>query len=261
MALHKDRVVIKVGTSTLTYSTGHLNIRRMEALVKVISDLKNSGLEIVLVTSGAIGVGVSKLGLSTRPSDIPTKQAAASIGQCELMYMYDKEFNKYNHIVSQVLLTRYTIDDPKAHKNATNTLDRLLQLGVIPIINENDTVSTDEIEFGDNDTLSAIVANLIHAKKLIILSDIDGLYTDNPRKNKDAKLINVVEEIDEYIYSIAGGAGSSLGTGGMSTKIHAAEIMMIEGGDMHIINGEDPYLLYDVLEGKQVGTLFKGKEK
>lgn len=261
MALHKNRYVIKVGTSTLTYSTGHLNIRRIEALVKVISDLKNSGLEIVLVTSGAIGVGVSKLGLSTRPSDIPTKQAAASIGQCELMYMYDKNFGEYNHTVSQVLLTRYTIDDEKSHKNAKNTLERLLELGVIPIINENDTVSTDEIEFGDNDTLSAIVANLIQAKKLIIMSDIDGLYTENPRKNPQAQLIPVVEEIDEYIYSIAGGAGSDLGTGGMSTKIHAAEIMMIDGGDMYIINGDDPYLLYDVIEGKQVGTLFKGREQ
>ena len=258
MGLHKNRVVIKVGTSTLTYKTGHLNIRRIENLVKVISDLKNSGVEIVLVTSGAIGVGVSKIGLSQKPTDIPTKQAAASIGQCELMYMYDMQFNKYNHVVSQVLLTRYTVEDEKSHTNATNTLNRLLELGVIPIINENDTVSTDEIEFGDNDTLSAIVAGLVQAEKLIILSDIDGLYTANPQKDPDAKLIPLVEEINDYIRSIAGGAGSALGTGGMTTKIHAAELMMKNGGDMHIINGDDPYLLYDVMDGKQVGTLFKG---
>ena len=258
MGLHKNRVVIKVGTSTLTYKTGHLNIRRIENLVKVISDLKNSGVEIVLVTSGAIGVGVSKIGLSQKPTDIPTKQAAASIGQCELMYMYDMQFNKYNHVVSQVLLTRYTVEDEKSHTNATNTLNRLLELGVIPIINENDTVSTDEIEFGDNDTLSAIVAGLVQAEKLIILSDIDGLYTANPQKDPDAKLIPLVEEINDYIRSIAGGAGSALGTGGMTTKIHAAERMMKNGGDMHIINGDDPYLLYDVMDGKQVGTLFKG---
>ncbi|MBQ1235126.1 MAG: glutamate 5-kinase, partial [Oscillospiraceae bacterium] len=236
MGLHKNRVVIKVGTSTLTYKTGHLNIRRIENLVKVISDLKNSGVEIVLVTSGAIGVGVSKIGLSQKPTDIPTKQAAASIGQCELMYMYDMQFNKYNHVVSQVLLTRYTVEDEKSHTNATNTLNRLLELGVIPIINENDTVSTDEIEFGDNDTLSAIVAGLVQAEKLIILSDIDGLYTANPQKDPDAKLIPLVEEINDYIRSIAGGAGSALGTGGMTTKIHAAERMMKNGGDMHIIN-------------------------
>lgn len=258
MGLHKNRVVIKVGTSTLTYKTGHLNIRRIENLVKVISDLKNSGVEIVLVTSGAIGVGVSKIGLSQKPTDIPTKQAAASIGQCELMYMYDMQFNKYNHVVSQVLLTRYTVEDEKSHTNATNTLNRLLELGVIPIINENDTVSTDEIEFGDNDTLSAIVAGLVQAEKLIILSDIDGLYTANPQKDPNAKLIPLVEEINDYIRSIAGGAGSALGTGGMTTKIHAAERMMKNGGDMHIINGDDPYLLYDVMDGKQVGTLFKG---
>ena len=258
MVLHKNRVVIKVGTSTLTYKTGHLNIRRIENLVKVISDLKNSGVEIVLVTSGAIGVGVSKIGLSQKPTDIPTKQAAASIGQCELMYMYDMQFNKYNHVVSQVLLTRYNVEDEKSHTNATNTLNRLLELGVIPIINENDTVSTDEIEFGDNDTLSAIVAGLVQAEKLIILSDIDGLYTANPQKDPDAKLIPLVEEINDYIHSIAGGAGSALGTGGMTTKIHAAEMMMQNGGDMHIINGDDPYLLYDVMDGKQVGTLFKG---
>lgn len=258
MGLHKNRVVIKVGTSTLTYKTGHLNIRRIENLVKVISDLKNSGVEIVLVTSGAIGVGVSKIGLSQKPTDIPTKQAAASIGQCELMYMYDMQFNKYNHVVSQVLLTRYTVEDEKSHTNATNTLNRLLELGVIPIINENDTVSTDEIEFGDNDTLSAIVAGLVQAEKLIILSDIDGLYTTNPQKDPNAKLIPLVEEINDYIRSIAGGAGSALGTGGMTTKIHAAELMMQNGGDMHIINGDDPYLLYDVMGGKQVGTLFKG---
>lgn len=258
MGLYKNRVVIKVGTSTLTYKTGHLNIRRIENLVKVISDLKNSGVEIVLVTSGAIGVGVSKIGLSQKPTDIPTKQAAASIGQCELMYMYDMQFNKYNHVVSQVLLTRYTVEDEKSHTNATNTLNRLLELGVIPIINENDTVSTDEIEFGDNDTLSAIVAGLVQAEKLIILSDIDGLYTANPQKDPNAKLIPLVEEINDYIRSIAGGAGSALGTGGMTTKIHAAERMMKNGGDMHILNGDDPYLLYDVMDGKQVGTLFKG---
>ena len=259
MGLHKNRVVIKVGTSTLTYKTGHLNIRRIENLVKVISDLKNSGVEIVLVTSGAIGVGVSKIGLSQKPTDIPTKQAAASIGQCELMYMYDMQFNKYNHVVSQVLLTRYTVEDEKSHTNATNTLNRLLELGVIPIINENDTVSTDEIEFGDNDTLSAIVAGLVQAEKLIILSDIDGLYTANPQKDPDAKLISEVREITDEIIALGGGAGSSLGTGGMQTKIRAASTCMAEGIDMVITDGNDPEAMYDIAEGTSVGTRFFGK--
>ncbi len=254
------RVVVKVGTSTLTYDTGLINIRRLERLVEVLSDLKNSGKEIVLVTSGAIGVGKGKLRLKERPATTPERQAAAAVGQCELMYLYDQSFTRYNHIVGQMLLTRDVTENPILRRNAVNTFEQLFEMGVIPIVNENDSVATDELEgenFGDNDTLSAVVATLVQADVLVLLSDIDGLYTSDPRKDPTAALIPVVETIDDYIRSIASGVGSNRGTGGMVTKIHAAQIATAAGIDMAIINGEKPELLYDLFEGKSVGTVFK----
>lgn len=256
----KKRIVFKVGTSTLTYENGHLNIRRIELLCKVLCDLKNQGKEIILVSSGAIGVGVGKLGLKQKPHDIPTKQAAAAVGQSELMYLYDKQFSEYGHIASQVLLTRDIIEDRDRKINVCNTMNRLLELGSIPIVNENDTVSVEEIEFGDNDTLSAIVATLVNADALIILSDIDGLYDSDPKTNKNAKLIEEVTEIDDKIMSIAGGSGSNRGTGGMITKLEAAKITMNNGIDMVIINGERPYKLYDIFDGISIGTRFISKK-
>lgn len=251
------RVVIKVGTSTLTHKTGMLNFRRIEQLVQIIADLKNSGKEIVLVTSGAIGVGVGKLGLSQKPDDMPTKQACAALGQSELMYIYDKYFSDYNQNAAQVLLTRDIIEDKKRKINVTNTLQRLLELSVIPIVNENDTVSVEEIEFGDNDTLSAIVADLVKADLLVILSDIHGLYDKDPHKNEDAVLIDHVTEISDDIRALAGGKGSALGTGGMVTKIHAAEYCMNAGFPMLILNGSDLKQLYCWYDGEKVGTLFR----
>lgn len=250
------RIVVKVGTSTLTHANGMINIRRIETLVKVLSDIKNSGKEVVLVTSGAIGVGVGKLGLKEKPKDMPSKQACAAIGQCELMYIYDKYFSEYNHIVSQVLLTLDIVEVPHRKSNVINTFERLIEYGAIPIVNENDTVSVEEIVIGDNDTLSALVATLVHADALVILSDIDGLYSSDPHKNPDAKLIPVVEKIDESIIKLAGGSGSSLGTGGMATKIQAGMIAAENGIVMAIINGCNPNLLYDLMEDKSVGTLF-----
>ena len=253
------RLVIKVGTSTLAHHTGKLNIKRVEELCKVISDLKNAGHEIVLVSSGAIGMGVGKLNLSCRPQDMPTKQAAAAVGQCELMYTYDKLFSEYNHTVAQILITGDDIENNKRCTHFTDTMERLLQLGALPVINENDTVATAEIAVGDNDTLAAVVAVNIGADKLILLTDIDGLYSADPKKDKSAKLISEVDRIDDVIRSLAGGAGSSLGTGGMATKIHAAEICTSNGVDMIIANGSDPQILYDVLEGEGRYTYFKGK--
>lgn len=250
------RIVVKLGTSTLAHSTGRLNIRRIEELCKVLSDLKNAGHQIILVSSGAIGMGVGKLSLSKRPDDIPTKQAAAAVGQCELMYTYDKIFTEYNHNVAQILITSPDIEDSKRKQNFHNTLERLLELGALPIINENDTVSTDEIEIGDNDTLSAIVTANINADLLVLLSDIDGLYDKDPHKHSDAKLIETVEEITEDIIKLGGGKGSSLGTGGMATKLKAAAIATDAGCDMVIANGANPSKLYDIVEGKPVGTRF-----
>lgn len=250
------RIVVKLGTSTLAHSTGRLNIRRIEELCKVLSDLKNAGHQIILVSSGAIGMGVGKLSLSTRPEDIPTKQAAASVGQCELMYTYDKIFTEYNHTVAQILITSPDIEDPNRKQNFHNTLERLLELGALPIINENDTVSTDEIEIGDNDTLSAIVTANINADLLVLLSDIDGLYDKDPHKYDDAKLISEVAEITEDIVKLGGGKGSSLGTGGMATKLKAAKIATNAGCEMVIANGANPLKLYDIVEGKPVGTKF-----
>ena len=250
------RIVIKVGTSTLAHSTGHLNIRRVEALCRVLSDLKNSGHEIILVSSGAIGMGIGKLSLGDRPNDIPTKQAAAAVGQCELMYTYDKLFQEYNHTVAQILLTGSDFRHDDRFENFRNTMTRLLELSVLPIINENDTIATDEIKVGDNDTLSAIVATSIGAEMLILLSDIDGLYTADPRKDPNACHIDVVEKLTPEIMALAGGVGSSLGTGGMKTKLHAAELCETAGCEMVILNGENPTLLYDLFDGKKVGTRF-----
>ena len=253
------RVVIKVGSSTLTHSTGLVNIRRMEQLVKVLADIKNSGKELVLVSSGAISVGVGKLGLSQKPKDMPSKQAAAAVGQCELMYIYDKLFSEYNHTVAQVLLTKDVTDQPERKAHCVNTFSRLLEMGAIPIVNENDTIAVEEIEYGDNDTLSAIVATLCGADALVLVSDIDGLYDADPHRDPNAKLIRTVEVPDESILALAGGAGTARGTGGMLTKIYAAQIATSAGIDMAIVNGADPAVLYDLFEGKEVGTHFLGR--
>lgn len=250
------RVVVKVGTSTLAHSTGLLNIRRVENLCRVLSDLKNAGHEIILVSSGAIGMGVGKLSLKSRPSDIPTKQAAAAVGQCELMYTYDKLFSEYRHNVAQILLTASDIEQPQRRQNFHNTLTRLLELHVLPIINENDTVATEEINIGDNDTLSAVVAANIQADLLILLSDIDGLYDADPHKYPDAKIIHTVSEMTDEIIALGGGSGSALGTGGMATKLQAAQIVTAVGTDMVIANGEHPELLYRIMDGEMVGTRF-----
>ena len=255
------RIVIKVGTSTLTYGNGNINIRRMENLCKVISDLKNSGLEVILVSSGAIAMGVGKLGLNEKPRDIPTKQAAAAIGQCELMYIYDKLFQEHNHTVAQILMTGADFEHNERFENFQNTLNRLIELGVLPIINENDTIATSEIKVGDNDTLSAITAVGANADLLVLLSDIDGLYTEDPHCVADATLIPEVTEIDEHIMELAGSKGSELATGGMITKLHAAQICMDAGMDMIIANGSEPSILYDIFEEKPVGTRFVGKGK
>ena len=254
------RVVIKVGTSTLAHSTGRLNIRRTQELCSVIGDLKNAGHEIILVSSGAIGMGVGKLGLAEKPKDIPTKQAAAAVGQCELMYTYDRMFLEENHTVAQILLTGSDFSHDDRRENFSNTLTRLLELGVLPIINENDTIATDEIKVGDNDTLSAYVAVNAHADLLVILSDIDGLYSADPKKDPNARLIPVVEGVTEQTLSLAGDAGTSLGTGGMKTKLRAASICNGAGLDMVIANGEKPEYLYDIFDGKSVGTRFCSKK-
>ena len=257
---HDMRIVVKVGTSTLAHPTGRLNIQRMEKLCKVLSDLKNMGHEIILVSSGAIAMGFGKLNLSERPKDVPTKQASAAVGQCELMYIYDKLFTEYNHIVGQLLITAPDIADGGSRKaNFHNTMDRLLELGALPVINENDTISTEEFGIGDNDTLSAIVAVTIQADLLILLSDIDGLFDGDPRKNPDAKLIDTVEKIDEHIISLGGVSGSNLGTGGMATKLRAAQMATAAGCEMVIANGQSPEVLYDVAAGKRVGTRFLAK--
>lgn len=255
------RIVIKIGTSTLAHSTGRLNIRRVEELVKVMSDLKNCGHEVILVSSGAIGMGAGKLSLKGKPSDIPTKQAAAAVGQCELMYTYDKLFSEYNHTVAQILLTGSDFRREDRHQNFTNTMMRLLELDVLPIINENDTVATDEISVGDNDTLSALVAESIKADLLVLMSDIDGLYTADPHKNPDASLIPEIRELSAEVMALGGDAGSSLGTGGMRTKLHAAEICTENGTDMIITNGQNPRILYDIADGKSVGTRFIARVK
>ena len=249
-------IVVKVGTSTLTYSNGKLNLDRIDKLCFVLSDLRNRGVNVTLVSSGAIGVGVAKLGLKERPKDTMGKQAAAAVGQCELMFLYDKLFSQYGCKTAQVLLTKDVVVDDKRRENAHNTFKTLLNLGVIPIVNENDAVSVEEIEFGDNDTLSAMVASLVDAQMLIIMSDIEGLYDKDPRNNPDAKIIHKVEVIDENIKSVASGAGTSRGTGGMITKIIAAEIAKDHNVKTVISNGENPKNIEDIMSGKIVGTIF-----
>lgn len=256
------RIVIKVGTSTLTYENGEMNLARMEKLVRVISDLMNQGKDVVLVTSGAIGVGVSKLKLGSRPKELKDKQAVAAVGQCELMYMYSKLFLEYGHTVGQILLTRDVVENPTGKTNVINTFETLLEMRIIPIVNENDSVTVDEIEsetnhvFGDNDTLSAIVATLVNADLLIILSDIDGFYDCDPRANECSKLISVIEKITPELEKCAGGVGSSRGTGGMVTKLSAAKIATLAGINMVLANGDNPNIVYDILAGKEVGSLF-----
>ena len=259
------RIVVKVGTSTLAHAGGRLNIRRVELMCKVLSDIKNAGHEVILVSSGAIGMGVGKLGLPGRPGDMPGKQAAAAVGQCELMYTYDRFFSQYSHVVAQILLTAEDIRHPLRSSHVHDSLERLLQWNTLPIINENDVVSTDEIgiqtTIGENDSLSAIVARLVQADLLILLSDIDGLYTADPKRNADAVLIPQVDAITDDILALAGGAGSDLGSGGMATKLRAAKIAMDAGIDMIITNGENPEILYDIFDGKAVGTKFLGKSE
>jgi glutamate 5-kinase len=257
----KKRIVIKLGTSTLAHKTGKLNIRRMTNLVRVISDLHNSGREIIMVSSGAVGLGAGKLGLPEKPKDTKTKQAVAAIGQCELMHVYDDMFAKYSVTVAQILLTKTIINNPNHCENFMNTVEKLVGMDVIPIVNENDTIAIDELELeiGENDSLSALVAELSRADLLLILSDIDALYDDDPRSNPDAKPIPLVEKITPEIEAMAGGAGTSLGTGGMSTKITAAKIATNAGIDMIIMNGRDPEKLYDLFEDKEIGTLFKAQ--
>ena len=259
------RIVVKVGTSTLAHPTGLLNIHHMEKLCKVLSDVKNAGHEIMLVSSGAIGMGVGKLSLNRRPDDIPTKQAAAAVGQCELMHLYDRFFAEYGKITGQILVTSDDIDDESRRVNLTNTFEALLENRVIPIVNENDSVSHNEIQsenmlFSDNDMLSAIVAAFCRAATLVVLTDIDGLYDANPQTDPGARLISRVERIDEGIRTLAKGTATNRGTGGMITKLDAAGYAMDHGVDMFITNGKKPEVLYDIVDHKIVGTLFAGKK-
>ena len=254
------RIVVKVGSSTLTYETGRLNLRRVEKLTRALSDLRNFGREVVLVTSGAVSAGVARLGLPERPRDVRHKQAAAAVGQCELMNVYGRFFGEYGHTAAQLLLTRDVVDTPERKQNVRNTFDALLELGAIPIVNENDTVSTFELEhltaFGDNDTLAAICATLIDADLLVLLSDIDGLYDSDPRSNEEARRIPVVYEVDDSLMRLGGGEGTSRGTGGMATKLAAAKTCLEAGIPMIIASGEDPDILCDILDGRRAGTVF-----
>lgn len=253
-------VVVKIGTSTLTYENGKLNLRRVESLCRVLSDLQNSGKKIVLVSSGAIGVGVGKLGLPCRPEETAKKQALAAVGQCELMFIYDKFFGEYNCTVAQVLLTADVTARESSRRNVVNTFSELLRMDIIPVVNENDTVAVDELEgrnFGDNDTLSAVVAGIVQADALMILTDIDGVYDKNPKAFPDAKRIRVIREINDDVRALAGGAGSSRGTGGMATKIHAAQIAAMAGIPTVILAGDDPENLYRIFEGADIGTVFE----
>lgn len=253
------RVVIKVGTSTLTHETGNINLKTVEVLVRVLADLRHSGKEVVLVSSGAVGVGAGKLGAAKAERTTTEKQAYSAVGQCELMGIYGRLFSEYGCSVAQILLTKNVLEDAVRKENAINTFAKLLEWGIIPIVNENDVISTEEIEFGDNDTLSAVVASLIGAQALIILSDIDGLYSADPRKDETAKLVEQVDEITDDLMNTAGGAGSKRGTGGMVTKLLAARRATAHGVHMVITNGKNPRVIYDVLDGKQVGTLFCAK--
>ncbi len=254
------RIVFKVGTSTLTYSTGKTNIRRLAKLVSILSDLHNEGREIVLVTSGAIGVGVGKLGLKERPTDTPGRQAAACIGQCELMFMYDKFFSEYSHTIGQLLITKSDVENDERRNNLINVFNKMLDYGTIPIVNENDSVAVEEIVYGDNDSLSAIVAKLIGADALVILTDTEGLFSGNPREDIDARLIPIVDEITPEIKALAGDAGSNRGTGGMITKLNAAEISTNAGIDTVIMSGTDPKDIYKLFDGRHAGTFFIGRK-
>ncbi|MDF2612613.1 MAG: glutamate 5-kinase [Clostridia bacterium] len=253
------RIIVKIGTSSLTHENGKVNLDKMEKLSRVLTDINNSGKEVILVSSGAIGAGMQRIGRNKRPEDLPLKQATAAIGQAILMQMYQKFFGEYNQVIAQILLTKDVIEDEIKKTNAKNTFDTLLDLGVIPIINENDCISTAQIEgyrFGDNDTLSATVAQLVQADVLILLTDIDGLYTDNPKQNSDAVLIPKVEDITPEIEGLASGAGSRLGTGGMATKIIAAKIAKSCGTDTIVASGEDIQILSALLQGEELGTWF-----
>ena len=257
----RKRIVVKVGTSTLTHKTGRLNIRRVEQLVKTLADLYNAGHEVILVSSGAIGLGMGKLGLRERPKDTKGKQACAAVGQCELMYMYDNLFSNYSITVAQLLLTKYILLEDR-RTNVENSLETLLSMGVIPVVNKNDTVAIDELELevGENDSLAAIVATIAKADLFIMMSDIDGLFDKDPNSSDDAQMIPVVQEITDEIRGVAGGVTTNVGTGGMRTKIRAVEIAFESGIDVVLMNGKTPKKLYDLFEDKPVGTLFTKKD-
>jgi len=258
---NRKRVVVKVGTSTITHNDGKMNLMKLEHLSRTISSLKNQGMEVVLVSSGAIAVGAQRLNLRERPKKVSEKQAAAAVGQVVLMNMYQRFFHDYAYEVAQILVTRLVNDDEVMRFNAKNTFNELLRMGILPVVNENDTIATEEIIFGDNDTLSAVVAKLVEADLLILLSDINGLYSDDPKKNPEAKLLHQVDVIDEYIESIGKGTSSKQGTGGMATKISAAKIATEVGIDVVIANGESPEVIVDIIEGKEIGTLFSRRNR
>ena len=254
----KKRIVIKIGSSSITHAeTGRMNLEKIEKLVRAVADIANCGKDVILVSSGAIPVGVNALGLKCKPSTKAQKQACAAIGQAHLMMVYQKLFAEYQHTVAQILMTKFTMIEDISRRNARSTFNELLNMGVIPIVNENDTVATDEIEFGDNDTLSAIVTALVGGDLLILLSDVDGLYTDNPRENPNATFIDTVDVISDDIIAMGKGAGSQVGTGGMSTKIAAARIATDSGADMVIADSEDLSVISRILKADKVGTLFK----
>ena len=256
-----NRVVLKIGSSTLTHKQGLINISALEPVVKVISVIKNCGKEIIIVSSGAVAVGIGKMGLLERPKDIPSKQAVAAVGQCELMYLYDKMFSVYHHTVAQILLTADINQNEELLCNVQNTFRRLLEMNVLPIVNENDSVCTEELAIGDNDNLSAMVAQMVDADILVILSDIEGLYTEDPTLNAKAQLIKEVGRIDEAIHALAGGVSSNRGTGGMVTKIQAAQYAQEHDIATYIVSGKDPEVLYDLFAGKAVGTYFKRRSE
>ena len=258
---NKARIVVKIGSNTLTHTTGKLDLRRMETLVRILSDFKNAGHEVILVSSGAVAAGIAKLGLGRRPESTEEKMALAAVGQAELMQVYEQFFGTYSHTVAQILMTKDVIDEPVRRANAENTFRELLKLGCVPIVNENDSVSSEEIKFGGNDTLSAYVALVSHADILINMSDIDGLYDSDPRSNPNARLIDRVDEINDTVISYAGGAGTDRGTGGMITKIKAAQIVTEAGIPMLIVNGKNPEILYEISDGKHVGTYFAASQK
>ena len=259
--LKTNTIVIKIGTSSLTYKNGRIKHKKFDKLARVISDLKNMGKNVVLVSSGAIAVGVSKLNLEKRPDDVPGRQALAAIGQCALMKLYESFFSDYGYNVAQVLMTKYTIEDKRSLNNVKNLFKKLISMNVIPIINENDAIATEEIELGDNDNLSAHVAEIVGADLLIILTDIDGFYSENPAIHPDAKLVGELNEIDDEILKRAGGSVSGVGTGGMYTKLIAGKTALTSGISTIIMNGEEPKMIYDAVDGKEIGTLIRKAEK